>query len=270
MALALCSNCERHIRDADAACPFCGSSSRAAVPVPLSRATRKALFVGASLLTFGAVETACAQATYGAAVEGDFVAPAVDAAAPRADAEPPAPMSCLEAEVPTLDGPAKPAHVDACSADDIERALAMCKSDPGAPGCVELREEKPDCARCILGPLPGEGRASAPLGAHPPGATLLDGRLCGASVIGRDDCQLPLVGYFACLEGACASCDRAGHDACYSRAIEACATPTSRACMAALDARPEWARDCTVRTSPGTYADALFRKSATWFCTSGP
>ena len=55
MALRLCASCSRHVRSSDEECPFCGARSSAAVPVPVSRATRAALIFGSATLVVAGV-----------------------------------------------------------------------------------------------------------------------------------------------------------------------------------------------------------------------
>jgi hypothetical protein len=68
MGLHLCASCSRHVKSADLACPFCGSSSFANVPRPISRATRAALVFGGAVMVSGAV--ACSDDTSAAALYG--------------------------------------------------------------------------------------------------------------------------------------------------------------------------------------------------------
>jgi RNA polymerase subunit RPABC4/transcription elongation factor Spt4 len=85
MKLFLCSKCNRHIKDGDASCPFCGARERGALVADSSvvlprRMSRVALAVGAAIGTAAALlVTACAQAAYGIAVPIDAAADAPDA-----------------------------------------------------------------------------------------------------------------------------------------------------------------------------------------------
>ena len=46
--LVICLSCSRHVRHADAACPFCGGVERREGPRPASRATRAAMLFGSA------------------------------------------------------------------------------------------------------------------------------------------------------------------------------------------------------------------------------
>ena len=88
MALRLCSGCSRHVRATDAACPFCGDAGRAAVPSPVSRATRAAMVFGGAAMVSTAVACSSATPLYGA--------PAPDASADTgADASPAPPYGAV-------------------------------------------------------------------------------------------------------------------------------------------------------------------------------
>jgi hypothetical protein len=76
MALRLCASCSRHVRGGDDGCPFCGARASAAVPVPLSRATRAALVFGSATLVAAGV--ACGGVTEAADASSDAATP-VDA-----------------------------------------------------------------------------------------------------------------------------------------------------------------------------------------------
>ncbi|HRH00347.1 MAG TPA: hypothetical protein PLR99_29085 [Polyangiaceae bacterium] len=84
MALRLCSGCSRHVRAADAACPFCGDAGRGAVPSPVSRATRAAMVFGGAAMVTTAVACSSATPLYGA--------PAPDASADTGADASPAPL----------------------------------------------------------------------------------------------------------------------------------------------------------------------------------
>jgi hypothetical protein len=85
MKLFLCATCNRHFKDSDAACPFCGATERGELVADSSvtaprRMSRVALAVGAAIGTATALLlTACAQAAYGIAVPIDAAADAPDA-----------------------------------------------------------------------------------------------------------------------------------------------------------------------------------------------
>ena len=68
MALKLCGACERHVRESDATCPYCGSGKAAPVPAP-NRINRKAMAFAAVVLTTAAVESVSGCAVYGAPVD---------------------------------------------------------------------------------------------------------------------------------------------------------------------------------------------------------
>lgn len=73
MSLGLCGDCGRHVRESDAACPFCGGSTH-----PIARATRATPRVSRAVLIAGigaaAVGVACNQS-----VATFYGAPFVDA-----------------------------------------------------------------------------------------------------------------------------------------------------------------------------------------------
>ncbi len=46
--LAVCNECERHVRDADAACPFCGSPARQ--PAQKSKRSSRAVMLGVATI----------------------------------------------------------------------------------------------------------------------------------------------------------------------------------------------------------------------------
>lgn len=85
MKLFLCAECNRHVKDVDASCPFCGASERGQLVADSSiaaprRMSRVALAVGAAVGTATALLlTSCAQAAYGIAVPIDATADAPDA-----------------------------------------------------------------------------------------------------------------------------------------------------------------------------------------------
>jgi hypothetical protein len=85
MKLFLCATCNRHIKDVDVSCPFCGAVERGQLVADSSvtatrRMSRVALAVGAAVGTATALLlTACAQAAYGIAVPVDATADAPDA-----------------------------------------------------------------------------------------------------------------------------------------------------------------------------------------------
>ena len=92
MALRLCAGCNRHVRTSESACPFCGDTTAAPLPSPVSRATR------ATVLVAGASAACSDSATTTDAGTTDA---AVDAQGPvAAYGGPPVDASALDSAVP--------------------------------------------------------------------------------------------------------------------------------------------------------------------------
>ncbi len=77
MKLFLCAGCNRHVKDVDEPCPFCGASTRGPLVVDSSHVTprmsRSALVVGASIGAAVALAmTDCSSSAYGGPFDANF------------------------------------------------------------------------------------------------------------------------------------------------------------------------------------------------------
>src|SRR5512143_775753 len=81
MKLYLCSGCDRHVRESDEACPFCGASARSPLVCdPSRRAPRmsRAALVGGVGAAAALLMANCSNATYGGPYppnDGGYVQP---------------------------------------------------------------------------------------------------------------------------------------------------------------------------------------------------
>lgn len=99
MALRLCAGCNRHVRTSESACPFCGDTTAAPLPSPVSRATRAAMVFGATVLVAGASAACSDSATTTDA--GTTTDAAVDAQGPvAAYGGPPVDASAFDSALP--------------------------------------------------------------------------------------------------------------------------------------------------------------------------
>jgi hypothetical protein len=166
-------------------------------------------------------------------------------------------------------GVAKPAHLDACTAQDVDRAVSACGHSTTDPGCRDFQSERPGCARCIVGALAGEPAEATPIGAVLSVRLDLLGRgLCEASAVGRDDCQLPLANFAACAQSSCSTCDDASVGSCLEIAQAKCMTPESRACADDIARkRLPIMRSCAEpATDAAAFREGVLRKAAQWYC----
>jgi hypothetical protein len=196
MALKLCNGCERHVRESDAACPYCGSVEKAQVPAE-ARSSRKAMYFAAVVLTTAAVETVSCSSTYGAPTT--FVG--CDGAACDYQAR------CQKLRVSPVGERALSLPNQACTEPIYRRLLEACLRDPRATDCPVVARSRVDCARCVIGP-----RDQDPLDDVPPAAMLslsplvVNTGACAAAVLGRPDCAAPLTSYDVRVTENCAYC----------------------------------------------------------------
>lgn len=276
MALKLCAGCERHVRERDELCPYCGETTSAKVRVPSSHATRSAMFAGVGLMVVAAVEGACGQAVYGAPV---WIDPKDDAAVPNeasvdsAFAYPDAAKSaCFENLGDEVIGLPPTAYRDVCTSQDIADAEAVCLvSVHTGQACSAWTGAHPSCARCLLGALRGELPTSTPLPAlipKTPDALTPSLAACAALVLGRPECALPVSRTAACVTGSCTTCeDDSTRATCKAQAEgTACRTPIEVECTEAIRTGfARWDRICQ-----GANAGATYTKVATYLCGPPP
>ena len=164
MALNLCAHCERHVRERDETCPYCGGSTYAKVRAPVSSATRRAMFAGASVIFVAAAEGASECTVYGALIEpydGNASLPPRRTPVPDARA-----LTCFEYAGEGFRGLAPTAHRDVCTPRDLADLEAVCLSPVhGTTACADWTSAHPACGRCVFGALPGESAETNPLGA---------------------------------------------------------------------------------------------------------
>ena len=197
MALHLCNACERHVRETDATCPYCGSTETVPVPAP-TRINRKAMYFAAVVMTTAAVETVSCVAMYGASVDCEdedcgFI------------------WRCTSAPTPTVGQGELALPSSACTEANYRTLTDACVHDPTAFRCPSEARAHPDCARCLLGP-----RDLEPPALVSPGATLslspliVNTGACAVATVGRPDCAAHVTRYDARVVGACSSCSDPG------------------------------------------------------------
>ncbi len=194
MALKLCRGCERHVRESDAACPYCGSTETTPVPAPPRHLNRKAMAFAAVVLTTAAVETVSCVALYGASVDCEVE----DCGYPR---------RCQGIPVSAVGQGPLVVHIPACSEPIYRRLVDACVRDPKASDCPSAAQARPDCARCIIGPrdleLPTMVSPGATLSLSP---LIVNTGACAAAALGRPDCGASLTAYEARIAAHCVSC----------------------------------------------------------------
>lgn len=246
MALKLCSGCERHVRESDAACPYCGSAETAPVPAP-TRFNRKAMYFAAVVMTTAAAETVSCAALYGASVDCEVE----DCGYPR---------RCQSVPVSTVgEGPLVVPN-PVCTEPVYRRLVDACVRDPEASACPSAAQARPNCARCIIGP-----RDLEPPESVSPGATLslspliVNTGACAAAMLGRLDCAASLTRYDARVANRCASCaDPGSLSACRDdqRPTSSESGPTWERELECLDLRDlrraEWEPACVGATPEET------------------
>jgi len=277
MALTLCSSCERHVRASDPSCPYCGATERSLVPAPAKVSSRAVLFASA-VVAVAAVEAACSTtvALYGAPGE-PWVEPPPSDASLLPDGRPPSPpgqdsgAACFSNLGASVKGTLPSPRRGLCDPQEIGEVETQCLTSPhGGTACKAWKEAHQTCARCIFGPLDGEGPESAPAGAViPSGATTVMTNLgaCASLVLGRLDCAVPIAKASACTAGSCTACmTGSSKRACETFAESACVGPKEAECDKALkDDYALWASTCQGAT-PG----ATFAKVATYLCGAPP
>ncbi len=270
MALKLCAQCERHVREQDETCRYCGGSTYAKVRVPVSSATRRAMFAGASVIFVAAAEGACASAVYGAPVAPFDAADNVDASEASVPVPDANPVACFENAGEGLRGVPPTAYRDVCTPQDLVDVEAACLfSAHGTKACADWTTAHPACGRCVFGPLSGEPADTTPLGALTPvGAQSIAPSLgsCAALAIGRPDCALPIAKSNLCEIASCSTCSVPTKGACSAHASQHCSTPQSTECQKAIGAAfSRWEKQCQGSNLPST-----FTKVATYLCGAPP
>jgi len=276
MALKLCAGCERHVRERDELCPYCGETTSAKVRVPLSRATRSAMFAGVGLMVAAAVEAACGQAVYGAPV---WVNPSDDAAVPKeasvdsASVSPEAGrVACFENLGDEVVGLPPTAYRDVCTSQDIADSEAAClASVHTSQTCVEWTKAHPGCARCLFGALSGDSPQATPLSAlipKTPDTLTPSVAACASLVLGRPECALPVARAAACVTGSCTNCgDERTRATCKAYAEStACRNAVETECSEAIRVGfARWDRICQ-----GANQGATYTKVGTYLCGAPP
>lgn len=163
------------------------------------------------------------------------------------------------------------AHRNLCDAQAIGEVERTCLTAVhGDVACKAWKDAHQECARCIFGPLDGEAAGSAPIGALiPSGPQSLMPNLgsCGALVLGRADCALPIAKASACTAGSCTACiGTVAKRDCEAFAETACVGTKERECDKALkDDFSVWASTCQGANLPAT-----FTRVAYYLCGAPP
>jgi hypothetical protein len=196
MALKLCKACERHVRDSDATCPYCGGEEAAKVPAP-TRVDRKAMYFAAVVMTTAAVETVSCSSVYGAPTT--YVG--CDGSACNYQAR------CERMQLSPVGERRLSLPSQACTEPVYRRLVDACVNDPSASDCPSVASSRVDCARCVIGPRGQEHPSDVP-----PGATLslspliVNTGACAAAVLGRPDCAVHLTAHDVRVAENCSHC----------------------------------------------------------------
>lgn len=242
MALKLCGTCERHVRESDATCPYCGSEEAAKVPAP-AKLNRKAMYFAAVVMTTAAVETASGCAVYGAPIDCEendcgYVS------------------HCRYRELePIGTGGLRPSRK--CTEESYRSISEACfRGGPGTD-CSSTALPLPECARCLIGPRYGEKSNEVSSGALLSYSPLLvNTGACAAVAMGRPDCASYLTQYDFRVAQYCQNCDDPSwHSACRAAQRSAgfgASTIEAKAadeCIALRDqGRAEWEPVCVGAT----------------------
>lgn len=207
---------------------------------------------GLAASAVGAFAVACSGAQVAPPDDG-AVPPSSDADAGMEASSPEsgrlAPPACSrEGALVLVDGTAPRARADACDAATIEAALDACDGDRAR--CDAFVGENEACARCLFGALAGDTDPFAiPIGAFSRvgGALVAHEETCGAVVLGRADCTVPLARAPVCRASICAACEsEADRSACDAAARTGpCAPFVDAACTELVASRrAEWEAVC--------------------------
>jgi hypothetical protein len=234
MALKLCNGCERHVRESDAACPYCGSADTSPVPAP-ARVNRKAMYFAAIVLTTAAVETVSCSAVYGATIDCEETDCGYFA-------------RCRS--VPTLGvGSGNWSSQVACSEDSYRAITHACLPDVQSSACSNEANLRASCAQCLLGTR-GAERSEVP-----PGALLaVDPFLpntgaCASIVLKRPECADLLTEYDSTVASYCNCSDPGSTSACQADRRSAIQGLSKYGCLELRDARrAEWEPLCVGAT----------------------
>lgn len=252
MGLRLCAACDRHVRDLDAMCPYCGATRARPVPASPRRERRGALLFGLGTLAVTALEASCsAIPVYGAPGDAGGRDP-IDSSAgplPPRDARPEAaPYVCYDEAAATLvTGPAPALGAGQCTRAQIDESIPACLQGRSTEAtCSAYRSANERCADCVFGLGSGADAGPAPLGALvlAKDGFILNIASCAAHAIGRPDCALRATREFVCVTSACPRCE--SDPTCTSAArAGVCSGTIDAPCSAELRARePEWKPVC--------------------------
>lgn len=148
---------------------------------------------------------------------------------------------------------------------------AACLSSSAAyEACTAVIEKNKLCARCLIGPLPGDPVDTTPIGAlvQTTESTVRPNVWsCAALVLALPACAVKVAQRAVCVASSCASCGAAEHSDCQARATGGvCRDTVDSACEAALAAGAErWKPVCE-----GGNFDESYAKVADFFCGAGP
>lgn len=275
MALRLCAQCDRHVRDG-AACPYCGAQDARPVPaLPETRVARAAMVLGAGALSVVAAESCLSVSlAYGGPGDAGWVAaPSAEAAPlPRPDAGPTIPRDCYnEPGARALPGAPPSAGTEHCSEQEAQafRTACMSKTSTNATCSAVIEKNKP-CARCLIGALPGDPVDTTPLGALVQTtyeAVAPNVWSCAALVLNLPECAVKVAQRAVCVTSSCSDCAEAERSDCQGRATAGiCRDTVDAACEAALAAgEARWKPVCEGATFDESYA-----KVAAFLCGAGP
>jgi len=194
--------CDRHVRPG-AACPFCGDTEVALVPVESSGKRAKML---KAIAFTSVVASACSSTVtlvYGAPGEPfdepDSAPPVIPRPIPQRDA------ACPPADVGPVVGVAPSLGRGVCT----DAMLVELREGVRSPALLrEIAGYLPECGRCAFGPsLYRSDAGLMPLGALLSSlGSVVNSEACVALLVGRDDCALELGARALCEYESCASC----------------------------------------------------------------
>ena len=200
MALKLCNGCERHVRESDSTCPYCGSAQRAQVPAP-ARSSRKAMLFAAAVLTTTAVEAVSGCAVYGAPIEP------VDCEEKDCGYQ----ARCRYRELAPVGTSYLRPNSSICTEGSYQAIFEACFRQGAGPECSSTALPRPECARCLIGPRPLEKPADVASGALLSFTPLIvNTGGCAAVALGRPDCAGYLTEYDFRVAQACGDCSDPG------------------------------------------------------------
>jgi len=245
----------------------------------VARATRAGVLFGAGAMVVvaGEASLSCSVLTYGAPGgpewDGAPATPLPEAAPPpRVDSGRTEPRDCYDDSAALiLPGVAPSAGTMRCSEPEAREFRAACLSSSAAyEACTAVIEKNKLCARCLIGPLPGDPVDTTPIGAlvQTTESTVRPNVWsCAALVLALPACAVKVAQRAVCVASSCASCGAAEHSDCQARATGGvCRDTVDSACEAALAAGAErWKPVCE-----GGNFDESYAKVADFFCGAGP